>query len=210
MHHPVISNNIAPRTFRSGTKAAAAAATLITRPHHRAAASWRTFQSTTPARQPKNQVYNPIRSPDSLNTYLSLSSSSRTPLLTLWTASWCPTCRTVLPLIRSLVESGAGQSEGGVAFAPVEFDSPDIMSSSSYSENLAMTYMITSIPTLLSFDAGEAQTATKVTDARKLADRQFLMEWIQNEATRHGRRGGGGGDGGPGSSVFGGLFGRKK
>lgn len=112
-------------------------------------------------------------------------------------------------MIQSLVESGTGESEGGVAFAPVEFDAPDIMSSSSYTENLAMTYMITSIPTLLSFDAGEAQTATKVTDGRKLADRQFLIEWIQHEARRHGGRGGGG-DGGPGSSVFGGLFGSKK
>jgi hypothetical protein len=72
-----------------------------------------------------------------------------------------------------------------------------------------MTYMITSIPTLLSFDAGEAQTATKITDGRQLADRQFLIQWIQNEARRHGGRGGGG-DGGPGSSVFGGLFGSRK
>ncbi|KAK8917383.1 hypothetical protein H634G_09065 [Metarhizium anisopliae BRIP 53293] len=212
----IISSNIAPRTIRLGTKAAAAnlavRETSVTRAHYyplHAAASLRAFQSTTPAHQPKNQVYNPIRSPDTFNTYLSLSSSSRIPLLTLWTASWCPTCRTVLPLIQSLVESGTGESEGGVAFAPVEFDAPDIMSSSSYTENLAMTYMITSIPTLLSFDAGEAQTATKVTDGRKLADRQFLIEWIQHEARRHGGRGGGG-DGGPGSSVFGGLFGSKK
>ncbi|KIE00190.1 Thioredoxin-like protein, partial [Metarhizium majus ARSEF 297] len=212
----IISSSIAPRTIRLGTKAAAAnlavRETSVTRPYYyplHAAASLRAFQSTTPARQPKNQVYNGIRNPDTFNTYLSLSSSSRIPLLTLWTASWCPTCRTVLPLIQSLVESGTGESEGGVAFAPVEFDAPDIMSSSSYTENLAMTYMITSIPTLLSFDAGEAQTATKVTDGRKLADRQFLTEWIQHEARRHGGRGGGG-DGGPGSSVFGGLFGSKK
>jgi len=67
-----------------------------------------------------------------------------------------------------------------------------------------MTYMITSIPTLLSFDGGEAQTATKLSDARKLADREFLKEWIRTEARRHGGRGGGGG----GSSIFGGLFGK--
>ena len=112
--------------------------------------------------------------------------------------------------MQSLVASGVGEAEGGVAFAPVEFDSPDMMSAaaSTHSQNLAMTYMITSIPTLLSFDAGEAQTATKVTDARQLADRQFLVEWIRNEARRHGGRGGGQG-GGSGTSFFGGLFGGK-
>lgn len=92
-----------------------------------------------------------------------------------------------------------------MGLALVEFDSPDIMSSS---PNLAMTYMITAIPTLLSFDAGEAMTATKVTDARRMADRQFLVDWIRNEAKRHGTRGGGGGGSGSGTSVFGGLFGK--
>ena len=133
-----------------------------------------------------------------------MSSSSRTPLLTLWTASWCPSCRTVAPLLRSLVESGVGAQEGGVALAEVEFDAPDMMGAD---PNPAMTYMITSIPTLLSFDAGEAQTATKVTDVRMLSDRQFLTEWIVAEARRHGGRGGGGGGGG---SLFGGLFGSSR
>lgn len=143
-----------------------------------------------------------VRNPDSFQTYLLHSSSSRTPFLTLWTAAWCPTCRQVEPLIKSLIESGVGEAEGGVCYAPIEFDAPDIMSPSS-SDNLAMTYMITSIPTLLSFDAGEAQTATKVADGKQLADREFLIEWIRNEARRHGGRGGGGGSG---SSSFGGLF----
>lgn len=87
-----------------------------------------------------------------------------------------------------------------MSLVTVEFDSPDIMSGN---PSLAMTYMITSIPTLLSFDAGEAQTMTKISDARKLADKEFLKEWIRTEARRHGGRGGGGG-----SSLFGGLFGK--
>ncbi|KAJ4018255.1 hypothetical protein NW752_002161 [Fusarium irregulare] len=156
--------------------------------------------STTP-RSAKNQIYAPIRNNDSFSTYLSLSTSSRTPLLTFWSASWCSTCKAVNPLLRDLVESGVGEEEGGVSLATVEFDSPDIMSGN---PNLAMTYMITSIPTLLSFDGGEAQTVTKLSDARKLADREFLKEWIRTEARRHGGRGGGGG----GSSLFGGLFGK--
>ncbi|EQK97810.1 Thioredoxin-like protein [Ophiocordyceps sinensis CO18] len=150
---------------------------------------------------------------NSFTTHLALSSSSRTPLLTLWTASWCPTCHTtVLPLLSDLVASGVGEAHGGVALAAVEMDAPDLMGSASSSyENLALTYMITTVPTLLSFDAGEAQVVSKVTDARKLADRRFLEQWIINEAKRQGSRGGGGGGGaggvGASTAIFGGLFG---
>ncbi|KAI1766019.1 hypothetical protein GGR53DRAFT_237679 [Hypoxylon sp. FL1150] len=143
-----------------------------------------------------NQIYTSVRRPDDLHTYQLLSSSSRTPLITLWTASWCATCHVVAPRIKSMVESGVGEAEGGVGYCEVEFDAPDIMS-----DSLGSQYMITSIPTLLSFDAGEAQVQTKVTDGRKMADPAFLEEWIRNEARRHGGRGGGG----PG--IFGGLFG---
>lgn len=110
----------------------------------------------------------------------------------------------MLPLLSSLVESGVGEAEGGVSFAAVEFDAPDLATSSMGQDNLALTYMITSVPTLLSFDAGEAQTDTRVVDGRKLADRAFLEEWIRNEARRHGGRGGGG------TSIFEGLFGNWK
>lgn len=101
------------------------------------------------------------------------------------------------------MEQGVGEEEGGVCFAPIEFDSPDIMGGGA--DSLAMTYMITAIPTLLSFDAGEAQGATRITDGKKMTDREFMMEWIKNEARRHGGRGGGGG----GGFSFGGLFGRR-
>ncbi|KAI1155472.1 hypothetical protein F4825DRAFT_407881 [Nemania diffusa] len=155
--------------------------------------------ATSRASHAKNRIYTPVRRPDDFNTYQLLSSSSRTPLLTLWTTSWCSTCRVVHPLLESLVASGIGEAEGGVAFCIVEYDAPDIMSGGD--GGLGMTYMITSIPTLLSFDAGEAMKETKVTDGRKLADPAFLEEWIRNEARRHGGRGGGG------TGVLGGLFG---
>ena len=71
--------------------------------------------------------------------------------------------------------------------------------------SLGLTYMINSVPTLLSFDAGEAQVATKLADGNKLKDRHFLEEWIRTEARRHGGRGGGGGP--TGGAAFGGLFG---
>jgi hypothetical protein len=64
-----------------------------------------------------------------------------------------------------------------------------------------MTYMITSMPTLLSFDRGEAMVDTKVVDPKLMKNELWLREWIRTEASRRG----GGGGGGPG--LFGGLFG---
>ena len=65
-----------------------------------------------------------VRSHDEFNNLLLLSASSRTPLLTFWTASWCPSCRVVMPIVREAIESGVGEQQGGVGFAEVEFDAP--------------------------------------------------------------------------------------
>lgn len=149
-----------------------------------------------------------VRNEDQFRTYLAASSSSRRPLLTLWVTNFCPTCKHVSPMLKSLVDSGVGEAEGGVCYCEVEFDAPDVMTS-----GLGLTYMISSVPTLMSFDAGEAQVETKVADGNRLKDRRFLEEWIRTEARRHGGRGGGGGGGGGGvggGSVFGGLFGSFK
>lgn len=153
-----------------------------------------------PISRSSNTVFASVRDLNQFHTYQLLSSSSRQPLLTIWTTSYCSTCRVVAPLIQNLVESGVGEEEGGVGFCTVEYDAPDVMSA-----GLGTTYMINSIPTLLSFDAQEAQVETKVTDGRKLADRKFLEEWIRTEARRHGGRGAGGG-GGPVVSWFNSLF----
>lgn len=143
-----------------------------------------------------------VRNHDQFLTYVQLSSTARTPLLTLWTTSSCRTCHQVSPLLRHLVEDqGVGEAEGGVSYCEVEYDAPDVMRA-----GLGITYLINHVPTLLSFDAGEAQAETRVSDGNKLRDRHFLEEWIRTEARRHGGRGGGGG-GGLGSSLFGGLFG---
>jgi len=65
------------------------------------------------------------------------------------------------------------------------------------------------MPTLLSFDRGEAQTVTKVTDPKLMKDREWLKEWIRTEARRRGS-GGGGGSLSNNPSLFGGLFGSFK
>ena len=144
-----------------------------------------------------------VRRSDEFQSYLSLSTSSRTPLITFWTASYCNTCKTVSPILSELIEAGVGEEEGGVAFCEIEYDSQDIMDS-----GLGMTYMITSMPTLLSFDRGEAQMKTKITDPKSMSDKEWLKEWIRTEARRQGEGGGGSGTMGPG--IFGGLFGNKK
>jgi thiol-disulfide isomerase/thioredoxin len=141
-----------------------------------------------------------VRRPDDFLTYLSLSTPSRNPLITFWTASYCNTCRTVSPVLQELISSGVGEAEGPVTFAEIEFDSQDIMDS-----GLAMTYNIRSIPTLLSFERGEAQTYTKVTDPKLMRDREWLKEWIRTEAGR-----GGGAGLNAGGGIFGGLWGNSK
>ncbi len=106
-------------------------------------------------------------------------------------------------MIHELVESGVGEAEGGVGYCTVEYDAPDVMNA-----GLGLTYMINSVPTLLSFDAQEAQIETKVSDGKQLSDRRFLEEWIRNEARRHGSRGGGGPGLGNPLSIFANLFGK--
>lgn len=160
--------------------------------------------TTKPKLIPVHLASHRIRSPSTFHTHLLLSSSARMPLVTLWTTSWCPSCKHVEPLLKSVVESGVGEEHGGVGFALVELDAPDMQPS-----DLGLTYMINSVPTLLSFDGGDAQTATKVVDGRKLVNRQFLEEWVRNEASRQ-DRGGGGGGGIGGSGLLGGLFGSQK
>jgi len=70
--------------------------------------------------------YPSVRHEDEFETLNLLSASSRVPLITLWTASWCPSCKVVGPLIQDLIKSGVGEDEGSVSFAEVQLDSPTI------------------------------------------------------------------------------------
>ena len=140
-------------------------------------------------------MHNSIRSPSELDTLTLLSASSRTALITLWTASWCPSCRIVAPAVREVIEEGwTSQHSSGVGYAEVEFDSPDI-------GELAQRYMITGIPTLLSFSRQEAQLRTRLTNVNVMRDKAALRQWLEEEAGR----GVGGGKGG--SSSLGALLG---
>ena len=66
-----------------------------------------------------------IRSRDEFSTLLLLSASSRQALITLWSTSFCASCRIVAPLVHDAIEKErVGETEGGVGFAVVEMDAP--------------------------------------------------------------------------------------
>ena len=126
-----------------------------------------------------------MRNEAEFSSYLSLSTSARRPLMTLWTASNSAVCREVAPIVEELIASGVGEDEGSVSYCEVEFDSFDVIAS-----GLRTKYhMILGVPTLLSFDRGSAQARTEVTDPDKMRDRELLKEWIRAEATRRGNGG---------------------
>lgn len=155
------------------------------------------LQSDLDSRLTLNNTYS-VRNPEEFSSLLILSSTNRTPLITLWTASWCSSCRTIKPLLLSLIEDQSiGEQEGGVGYAEVEIDSPTI-------GPLASQYFVNTIPTLLSFRAQEAVLEEKVVSVDEMKDREFMRMWIENEARRGGDRGGGGGIS---TGLFGGLFG---
>ncbi|KAK0664847.1 hypothetical protein DIS24_g365 [Lasiodiplodia hormozganensis] len=163
----------------------------------------RHFSNTAPAfssAPSKNRIYTSIRTPDELSNLLLISASTRRPLITLWTASWCASCKAVAPLIHNVVSSGAGESAGGVGYAEVQVDAATI-------GDLPLTYRITSMPTLMAFDRGEAQFETRLTTVDRMKDAAFLREWIETEAARRGEGGAGGAFGGGGKSLLGKWFG---
>ncbi|KAK7527145.1 uncharacterized protein IWZ02DRAFT_193558 [Phyllosticta citriasiana] len=148
----------------------------------------RSFSRSAPrlAASNANRIYTSVRNPDEFANLLLLSASSRRPLLTLWTASWCPSCQAVKPILEELVgKEGVGEEQGGVGYAEVEVDAVTI-------GDLPITYRINSMPTLLAFDRQEAQFETRVTAVDKMKNRDFLRQWIVSEAKRRGQGGGGG------------------
>ncbi|KAL8856715.1 MAG: hypothetical protein Q9178_006672 [Gyalolechia marmorata] len=158
--------------------------------------------ATSPPRRLKNRVYTPVRSESELSSLLQLSTSNKTPLITLWTASWCSSCRTIRPFLADLIENDAlSESHGGVGYVEVEMDSPDIGTLA------GNKYFITSIPTLLAFRLGEAALDTKITSVAEMKDREFMRLWIEDEARKGGERGGGGG---VTTGFLGALFGLKE
>lgn len=119
--------------------------------------------------KPGLRIFDPVRSEDELYTLLMLSTSRRLPLITFWSASWCPSCHAIRPLVRDLVDQ---QAKSGLllGFAEVEID---LATTSS----LASRYSINSIPTILAFHKGSALD-NRIVDARRAKDRGYLASWL--------------------------------
>ncbi|KAF8467275.1 hypothetical protein BDZ91DRAFT_138890 [Kalaharituber pfeilii] len=78
---------------------------------------------------PQNRIYNSIRNHEDFTSILLTSTANNIPLITLWTTTWCSTCRTVVPLIREIIENKDSRylsKECKVNFAEVELDAPDM------------------------------------------------------------------------------------
>ncbi|CAD6447698.1 12e548d1-2ac2-49c8-9571-f396a1bfd27d [Sclerotinia trifoliorum] len=111
--------------------------------HSQIPSRYRHFASTPPNKG-QNRIYSPVRYPSDLTTYISLSTSTSKPLLTLWTTSSCSTCRTISPLLHEIIENGTGEKEGGILYTEVEFDAPDLLR-----EGLGLRYLVRSVLSLV-------------------------------------------------------------
>ncbi len=166
------------------------------------------FSTSTSPRQGKNRILDPFRTPPHFHDALRLCSANNTLLLALFTTSACTPCRTITPLLTSLVETRPPSPEdkfSAVAFAEVELDSPD--TSNGNMLDLGVEYGVTSMPTLMGFGGRRAERVTeRVVDTRLLSDERSMARWVDEQM----RKGdpfpgqGGGGDGGGGAGGAGG------
>lgn len=169
----------------------------------------RHFSSSPSLGQQKNRVLDPFRTPPQFHDALRICSANNTLLLALFTTSTCTPCRTITPLLTSLVESRPRSSEdkfSALAFAEVELDSPD--TSNGPMLDLGVEYGVSSMPTLIGFGGRRAERVTeRVVDTRTLSDPVKMAEWV-DEWMRKGdpfAKGGGGGSGSGG--ILGRIFG---
>lgn len=63
----------------------------------------RSFYTSAPCQRVR--IYDSIRNQGDFHTALRLSTTANVPLITIWTAGYCPSCRTVEPRIREILES---------------------------------------------------------------------------------------------------------
>lgn len=169
--------------------------------------------STSPSLLQKNRILDPFRTPAQFHDALRLCSANNTLLLALFTTSTCTPCRTITPLLSSLIETRPSSPEdkfSALALAEVELDSPDRSNGSML--DLGVEYGVTSMPTLIGFGGRRAERVTdRVVDTRVLGDGKRMALWM-DEQMRKGdpfrRQGGsGGGGGGEGGGVLQRIFG---
>ena len=174
-------------TARSGPQSYSRNQTSITQPF-----------STSPTLAQNNRIFTPFRTPPNFLDALRLISANNTLMLTLFTTSTCTPCRTITPLLTSLVETRPPSPEdkySQLAFAELELDSPD--DSNGKMLDLGVEFGVTSMPTLIGFGGRRAQRVTeRIVDTRMLSDERAMGRWIDEEMKKEDpfpSQGGGGG-----------------
>ncbi|ETI22802.1 hypothetical protein G647_06878 [Cladophialophora carrionii CBS 160.54] len=156
--------------------------------------------STSPCLLQKNRIFTPFRTPPQFYDALRLISANNTLLLTLFTTSACTPCRTITPLLTSLIETRPPSPEdkySHLAFAELELDSPDM--SNGKMLDLGVQYAVTSMPTLIGFGGRRAERVTeRIVDTRMLSNEGVMAKWIDEEMKK--------GDPFPGQTGTGGLL----
>lgn len=171
--------------------------------------SVRPFSTTLP--NLNNRVLDAFRTPPQFHDALRLCSANNTLLLALFTTSTCTPCRTITPLITSLVETRPPAPEdkfSGLAFAEVELDSPD--RSNGNMMDLGIEYGVTSMPTLMGFGGRRAERVTdRVVDTRLMSDPRSLAAWVDEQMKKGDPFAGQSGEGGAagGKGFLGRIFG---
>ncbi len=154
--------------------------------------------STSPFRAQNNRVFTPFRTPPNFHDALRLISANNTLMLTLFTTSACTPCRTITPLLTSLVDTRPPSPQdkySHLAFAELELDSPD--DSNGKMLDLGVEFGVTSMPTLIGFGGRRAQRVTeRIVDTRMLSDERAMGRWMDEEMKKGDpfpTQGGGGG-----------------
>ena len=163
------------------------------------------FFMSSPELMSSCSSFSSIRIPPVFHDYLRTCSASNTLLLALFTTSACAPCRTITPILTSLVRdrlSSPADKFSSIAFTEAELDSSD--DSNGRMTDLAVEYAITSMPTLVGFGGRRAERITeRIVDTRMLADRERMQQWL-DEVMQKGDLSGTGTNGG---GLFGRLFG---
>ncbi|KIW85187.1 hypothetical protein Z517_00577 [Fonsecaea pedrosoi CBS 271.37] len=150
--------------------------------HRRPATLAQSFSTSAPLSH-KNRVFTPFRTPPQFHDALRLISANNTLMLALFTTSTCTPCRTITPLLRSLVETRSPSPEdkySSLAFAEVELDSPDM--SNGNMMDLGVEYGVRSMPTLMGFGGRRAERVTdRLVDTRMMGDEKAMAKWIDDE-----------------------------
>ncbi len=160
---------------------------------------------------PPNQVLSPITTPPIFHDHLRLASSNNVLLLLLFTTSSCVPCRTISPLLQSLITSRIPQPLdrfSALALAEVELDSPD-RSNGAVAE-LGVEYGISSIPSLVGFGGRRAERVTeRAIDTNMMGNKERMKAWMDEWMEKGDPFGTDSGNGstGPGG-ILGKLFGR--